>query len=111
MLSCEDFRFLKDLTATFDLPTVLAPDYSDTLDGGSWSSYQRIPEGGASLESIQHAIESGEVITLGAVSGEHPGNAGRYLQEEKGCNLHTLPLPVGIRGHRRTSRSTREHLG
>lgn len=97
MLSCEDFRYLKSLTETFALPTVLAPDYSDTLDGGSWSSYQRIPEGGASLESIQHAIEGGEVVALGAVSGEHKESAGRYLQEHRGSSLHTLPLPVGIR--------------
>jgi len=97
MLSCEDFRYLKKLVNDFELPTVLAPDYSDTLDGGSWSSYHRIPKGGASIESVAKAILSKKVITLGAVSAVNPENAGKYLKTSRDCKLHALPLPMGIR--------------
>ena len=97
MLSCEDFRFLKNLVSSFDLPTVLAPDYSDTLDGGSWSNYHRIPDGGTNIASISNALSSKKVLSLGAISSEQPESAGRFLEKEYGSHLHSLPLPMGIR--------------
>ncbi len=45
MISPEDIRHLKDLTESFELPVVLFPDYSDTLDNPTWDEYQLIPEG------------------------------------------------------------------
>jgi len=97
MLSCEDFRFLKKLASEFELPIVLAPDYSDTLDGGSWCDYQRIPEGGVSVESIAHALDGRKVLTLGSISNEDPESAGQFLKNHFAFERLSLPLPIGIR--------------
>ena len=97
MLSCEDFRYLKRVFKDFALPCTLTPDYSDTLDGGSWSSYQRIPQGGTPIQAVRDAYESGNVITLGAVSSYAEGNAGAYLEDKFSSECYRLPLPIGIR--------------
>ena len=97
MLSCEDFRYLKEVFADLNIPCTLAPDYSDTLDGGSWSSYHRIPSGGAAVTDIRRAISSGMVLALGAISTAAENNAGAYLEEKCGCECDRLSLPMGIR--------------
>jgi nitrogenase molybdenum-iron protein NifN len=98
MLSCEDLRHLKELCRLCELPVVLLPDYSDTLDGGSWSSYQRIPRGGTSIAQVRQALHGHTILALGDVSANAAGSAGRYLEEECGSGLHALGLPMGIRG-------------
>lgn len=97
MLSCEDFRHLKEICEDFQLPITLAPDYSDTLDGGSWSDYQRIPSGGTQLSAIRQAIDSGKVLSLGELSSTHKDSAGAFLERQMGCEHKILPLPMGIR--------------
>ncbi len=91
------FSFSKRTRIFIRLPTVLAPDYSDTLDGGSWSNYHRIPDGGTSIASVSAALSSKKVLSLGAISSEQPESAGRFLERENGSDLHSLPLPMGIR--------------
>jgi nitrogenase molybdenum-iron protein NifN len=96
MLSCEDLRLLKNTLEAFELPFVMLPDYAATLDGGSWSEYQRIPKGGTSLGAIRHALSNPRVVALGGISRALAEGPVAHF-EAKSANCKALPLPMGIR--------------
>lgn len=94
-VSTEDIRELHEILGSFGLEYTLLPDYSETLDGGSWETYQKLPEGGTPLASIKAMGSAAETLYLGvAVSPER--HAGRWLEAERGVPLTSLYLPVGI---------------
>jgi nitrogenase molybdenum-iron protein NifN len=106
LISPEDIRHLKEIIADFSLMTMIFPDYSDTLDGTSWDSYQRIPEGGTSIEAIENSpyalssLELGYILNAGGKgikSNAAAQSAGEYLQEAFGVSNFRTGLPVGIR--------------
>ncbi len=96
MISPADIRYLKEIMTAFDMPFVLLPDYSQTLDGGPWAEYHRIPPGGtptsaiASTGSASASIEFGSTLEAGK-------SAGGYLEATFGVPRHSLPLPIGIK--------------
>ncbi len=96
LLSPADLRHLKQLCNEFCLPVTLFPDYSDTLDGGSWETYHPLPPGGTSLESLRALPSVKGSVELGlAVPDAY--SAGAYLNAQYQRPHHSLPIPLGIR--------------
>lgn len=97
MLSPEDLRHLKQLAAAFGLTPVMLPDYSQTLDGGLWRSYQRIPCGGTPVQAIAATGAALASIELGRVLAGAPQTAATLLQNRFGVAARRIGLPIGIR--------------
>ncbi len=107
MFSASDLRYLRDVLSRYGLNYVMLPDYSETLDGNSWSEYKRIPDGGTSVDEIKktgtasHSIELGRVFNKAGVSkmkskGGTINTAARYLEKEFGVERKTLSWPMGV---------------
>ncbi len=97
MVSAADLRHLRELAAAFALPIALLPDYSDTLDGGTWSDYETIPAGGTTVAEISQIPGAPAVIELGATLVSRADTAACWLAEHFGTPRQALPLPIGIR--------------
>ena len=105
-ISPEDIRHLKEIMSDFNIETILFPDYSDTLDGTSWDKYQRISEGGTSLDAIRRtgsasvSIELGYILHRGKNGKSRDRNqyqsAGEYLEQAFDVTNQRLGLPMGI---------------
>ncbi|MDR3252675.1 MAG: nitrogenase [Tannerella sp.] len=95
-ISPEDIRYLKKTLSDFGVETMIFPDYSDTLDGTSWDRYQRIPDGGTSLEALRKSGSAMLSVELGYILPVSR-SAGEYLQERFGAPNIRIGLPVGIR--------------
>lgn len=94
LVSPADLRELKAAFAARGIETILAPDFSDTLDGPTWSEYHRIPPGGTPLEAIRRM--GGSRLTIEFADGGSGPTAGTFLREQFGVPLCVLPLPIGI---------------
>jgi len=98
-VSPADLRHLKDLLASFELPYVMVPDYSETLDGPNWDTYHRVPEGGVSLDALRltgsalASIEFGSIPHCGLKGGV---SAAEFLEQSFGVEAIRLPMPIGI---------------
>lgn len=97
MLSTADLRYLKAVIEGFGAEAVVLPDYERSLDGGLWGEYQKIPEGGTSVDEIRSMGGASATIELGDVLAETE-SAGHLLKERFGIPLHGMGLPMGIRG-------------
>jgi nitrogenase molybdenum-iron protein NifN len=97
LLSPADQRHLKQMAAAFGLEAMLLPDYSETLDGGLWADYQRIPPGGTAVEAITTAGAALASIELGHTLAHDPNSAAAYLQDSFAVRAYRLGLPIGIR--------------
>ena len=93
-VSPADLRHLREIVAAFDLPLLMLPDYSETLDGPSLASYAPIPEGGTSLAEVADAGRATGTLQLGATLADGPG---AYLEREHGVPLVKASLPIGVR--------------
>ena len=96
MVSAADLRYLKQVFADFGLKLTLLPDYSETMDGPAWDYYQKIPQGGTSLEQIRNTGRARAGIQLGRTVKENQ-NAARFLKEKFNIPDYQLGLPMGIR--------------
>ena len=107
MFSPADMRYLKTVLEQYNLDYVMLPDYSETLDGSSWSEYKRIPDGGTSKEDIKRtadatlSIEFGKAFNQGGISTIRKGQtkaetAANYLEKSFGVESVTLPWPMGV---------------
>lgn len=96
MVSAADLRLLKEMLADFGLSYTLLPDYSESMDGETWSQYEKIQSGGTPLAAIaatgaaQASIEFGRTLA----SAE---TAGVALEKKFGVPRHCLGAPMGIR--------------
>ena len=97
MVSPADLRHLKEIVADFGLPAMMLPDYSRTLDGGLWSDYQRIPDGGTPVAAIMAAGTAAASIEMGRVLARAKETAATHLETECSVPAHRLGLPMGIR--------------
>jgi nitrogenase molybdenum-iron protein NifN len=95
MVSAADIRYLREICSDFGLDTTILPDYSETLDGGSWADYQRIPPGGTPLPSIRGMGQAAATIEFSNFL-EPEVSAGNYLVRAFGVTHHRLGIPVGI---------------
>jgi nitrogenase molybdenum-iron protein NifN len=96
MISPADIRYLKEIMNAFGIPFVLLPDYSQTLDGGPWAEYHRIPPGGTPVHAIASTGCASASIEFGSTLDARKSAAG-YLEERFGVTRHHLPLPLGIK--------------
>ncbi|MFZ6027436.1 MAG: nitrogenase component 1 [Chloroflexota bacterium] len=96
ILSPADLRHFKAILADFGLPFTLLPDYAQTLDGGQWDSYQKIPPGGTPLEAIRQMACATASLELGWVLSEGR-SAAKLLKERFGVPCNSLGLPIGVR--------------
>jgi nitrogenase molybdenum-iron protein NifN len=96
MISPADIRYLKEILAAFGISFVLLPDYSQTLDGGPWAEYHRIPPGGTSVNAIASTGSAAASIEFGSTLDAARSAAG-YLEERFGVPRHHMALPIGVR--------------
>ena len=107
MFSPADLRYLKMVFEQYKLKHVMLPDYSETLDGSSWSEYRRIPDGGTKVEEIENtanaqaSIQLGKVFNKAGVSKIKKGQtnfttAAGFLEATFNVPAITLPWPVGV---------------
>ena len=107
-LSPADLRYMKEVMHEFNMPCVLLPDYSETMDNPHWDEYKLIAEGGTKISDIADAgsaksfIQFGEVLNKGRLSGSVSGNnavtsAGDILEKEFAVPGFRIPFPIGIK--------------
>lgn len=95
MVSPADLRHLHEIFKAFHLRYILLPDYSETLDGGSWDEYMKMPPGGTSLNALRRLGDAGNLISF-TTCMPIPARPGAPLQKKFGTALHDMPLPIGI---------------
>ena len=95
IVSPEDLRYLRELAITFGIKAIMLPDYSDTLDGESWSEFHRIPSGGTTIADITRTGSAQVSIAFGRVAACQP-SAAAYLAENHGVQALFPGMPIGI---------------
>jgi nitrogenase molybdenum-iron protein NifN len=98
-VSAEDLRELHAILRSFTAgaPYTLLPDYSESLDGGSWETYRKLPPGGTAIDDIRKMGEAAGTIYLGKMAGDPRGeDAGQWLERAYGVPLARRELPIGI---------------
>ncbi|MCU0589769.1 MAG: nitrogenase [Syntrophobacteraceae bacterium] len=96
MVSPEDLRYLKEVTADFGLRAILLPDYSETLDGPALEDYEKIPRGGTPVTDVVSMGGSRATIEFGRALGEGH-SAGSLLEARFGVPVHRVGMPIGLR--------------
>lgn len=96
MLSPADYRHLKEIFEDFRVKCHMLPDYSETLDGGMWQEYQKIPPGGTPVGQITAMGDASATIEMGRILGETE-SAGKLLEERFQVPCFILGLPLGIK--------------
>jgi len=94
-LSAADLRHLKEILDDFQLSYTMLPDYSETLDGETWSDYRKLSPGGTPVSLIRAMGRSVATIQLGKGLA-FTDTAASYLEEAFGVKAVTLGIPVGI---------------
>ena len=97
MVSPADLRYLKEILEDFGVPYMMLPDYSQTMDGGPWGEYHRIPPGGTPASAIATAASAMASIEFGSTI-EAAKSAAGFLDVMFGVPAWHLPLPIGIKG-------------
>jgi len=95
-VSPADLRALKETSAVTMFEADLVPDYSDTLDGGSWDSYRSIPTGGTPLPVIRAAGRAQAALELGGTLVFSNSTPGALLHDRFGVERVSLGLPIGL---------------
>lgn len=95
-VSPADIRYLKEVLADFGLPTIILPDYSETLDGPAQLDYEKIPAGGTPLPAIRAMGGSKATVQFGRTLNLEE-SAGHLLEERFRVPCYSLGLPVGLR--------------
>jgi nitrogenase molybdenum-iron protein NifN len=96
MISAQDLRHLKEILTAFGVEYTLLPDYSETMDGETWSKYERLQSGGTRLEDITSMGGACATVEFGRTL-EAARTAGHILAEHFQIPRHSLGLPIGIR--------------
>ncbi len=96
-VSPEDLRYLKEMLREMKAGFTLLPDYSQTLDGPTWSEYQRLQPGGTSLERIRHMGAAPASLEFGKTLASRDNTAAAWLAGQFGVPRVALGLPIGLR--------------
>ena len=96
MVSPADLRYLKELLADFNLPSVMLPDFSDTLDAPIAKECEGIPAGGTPIAAIKQMGRARATLEFGRAHN-NADTAGKYLREQFGVHWHRLGVPIGLR--------------
>lgn len=98
IFSPQDLRYLKDVFSDFGFSAAFLPDYSDTLDGPSWSDYELIPAGGLPVEEVKTFCSAEASVAFGAVLACRPDLSGAaYLENACKVKAYHLGVPIGLR--------------
>ena len=95
MLSPADLRHLKEIFSKMNIPLVMLPDYSQTLDGDPWKTYHKIPDGGTPVDDIRKMGGASASIEFGRVLSAQD-SAGKRLRDKFNVPLFSTGLPIGI---------------
>jgi len=95
IVSPADLRYLKSIIRDFGAEPIVLSDYSDTLDGPTWSEYQRIPQGGTPLADIRRMGRAMATIEFGSTI-DPSKTTGALLQERFGVPNFYMPQPIGV---------------
>ena len=90
-----DVRKLKDILVLFDLEYTLLPDISDTLDAPYKNDYDKLPEGGTTIDEIKKMSGAEATIELGELV-DAAISPGKLLEEKFGVPFYSLSLPIGL---------------
>ncbi len=96
MVSAADLRHLKEILADFHLPLTLLPDYSESMDGETWSEYEKLQSGGTPIDDIVASGTAKISIEFGRTLAAFK-TAGAFLEERFAVPRRLLGLPIGIR--------------
>jgi len=96
MVSAADLRHLKEIFADFNLPFTLLPDYSESMDGATWSEYEKLQSGGTPIAAIRALGSAQASIEFGRTLVETK-TGGTVLQNKFSIPRRLLGLPMGIR--------------
>lgn len=95
IISPEDIRHLNEIINDFGINGTVFPDYSESLDGAIWDSYEKLPRGGTPVNSVKQAGRAAASIELGSCVQQN-FSSGEYLYDKFGVNLYRASLPLGI---------------
>jgi nitrogenase molybdenum-iron protein NifN len=101
MMSNEDLRHLKEIFSDMNMGLTLLPDYSERLEGPSWSEYHAIQKGGTPIKDIREmgsamaSIEFGTVLSI--LSGKGEKTAGSVLKDKFGIPFFSPGIPIGVK--------------
>jgi nitrogenase molybdenum-iron protein NifN len=95
-VSPADIRYLREILKDFEVPGIILPDISETLDGQAQVDYDKIPAGGTPLAAIKAMGASRATIELGRTLFSQD-TAGQVLAERFEVPLHRLGTPMGLR--------------
>ncbi|XHR29332.1 MAG: nitrogenase component 1 [Chthoniobacteraceae bacterium] len=95
MVSASDLRYLKEILEDHKIPYTLLPDYSESMDGETWSEYEKLQEGGTPIADIMASGCAQSSIEFGRTLSEYP-SAGKFLSERFNVPNRQLGLPIGI---------------
>ncbi|TWU45148.1 Nitrogenase molybdenum-iron protein beta chain [Novipirellula aureliae] len=95
MLSPADLRWLKDVVTDFGLQPILLPDYSDRLDGGTWSEYKKLPPGGTTIQQAARMGQAEATLEFGFTTNEAT-SAGTLLEKKFGVPCSHMGVPMGV---------------
>jgi len=105
-----DIRYLQEILRDWEIPGIILPDISETLDGQALADYEKIPPGGTPIKAIRQMGGSTATIEWGrTLFGQH--TAGQVLAERCGVPLHRLGTPIGLRETDRFFRVLEELFG
>ncbi len=96
MVSPADQRHIKEIIEDFELPYVMLPDYSETLDAPTVAEYEKIASGGTTLNSIRGMGQARATISFGSTIASEL-SAGCLLQQRCDVPEYRLGLPIGIK--------------
>lgn len=107
MFSPADLRYLKRVMEKYNQEFMILPDYSETLDGSSWSEYKRIPDGGTPVGAITNSANAQVSIELGTIFNQANGSSSekKKLEKETAASFLDsafevpairLPWPIGV---------------
>jgi nitrogenase molybdenum-iron protein NifN len=95
LMSSADQREIKRILRLFDIPYVLIPDISETLDSSYKVNYSKIPSGGTKPADIKKMTGAIATIEIGQLIGENI-SPGVWLKNNFGVPLYRCPIPIGI---------------
>ena len=76
---------------------MILPDYSSTLEGGSWDAYHRISPGGTSIDELEEMSAAQATLEIAHTQAIAKESAAGWLESEHGVTKHSLAWPIGIR--------------
>lgn len=99
-VSTEDLRMLKEIFNDFEIPFIMTPDYSDTLDYEHNGEYERLAAGGTPKAKLVNMGSSKASIELGYINNKaNPKlqTAAEYLEDKFSVTRLNQGLPIGIK--------------